>query len=608
MRADDLIRRALNEAVEHYGWITKTGRVLMQQRRPEQDVAGGRHTHERMADQHDLGGTKEDAIENGHHAFSIDGNTIWLHTKGPGSQQIGAFLRKHWAGHEIVIAPESDPTSVHATPDAAIHHLRKVYEATLAQAALSEGEVIRRAFGAGNAMVRHPHETLAPAQIPAEDLTKYAPDSYPAQSARGTSGVKLQRGRKSTTLASTQRIANPDGSFREKSVFNNAFFGKDPAFKASLDRSGQWITRKPVKDRFVVSLSRGFGKEGEDKTQRRPWKDLLTARGLGAFHSHLSTYAREGEDSERTDFAHLAFDNAHSAVETARLLDGDKHYKIRGVQHERQFLPSPGDEGWHDVGTIDHTKGVDSEGRVTYAHSMHGLVDHAKKVGRPHRCPKNDGTGLTSPCSSARGCRNVKLNESSNDRDWIRERPAAWIDPSGHTHDLNGDEHDGWIASPENHEHIKKFGHLVGKPEHWEDEDTEKTFLKMLHGGWVRKVDAGDYEVSTNHEARTVNLIKQHIKRNHPELRDDAFVQVSHPSEDPQKGHNVEIPVRVREEADARGLPIEIRRMSPDTAKKLADALKKGLADRGKEPPRPTPRADRMVRESLGKPVNHGLA
>lgn len=335
----------------------------------------------------------------------------------------------------------------------------------LIRRALSEGEVIRRAFGAGSAMVRHPHETLAPAQIPAEDLTKYAPDSYPAQAARGTSGVKLQRGRKSTPLSSTQRIANPDGSFREKSTLNNAFFGKDPEFKSLLDKSGQWITRRPGKDRFTVSLSRGW-KENEDKTQRRPWKDLLTARGLGAFHQHLSTYAHEGEDSERTDFAHLAFDNAHSAVETARLLDGDKHYKIRGVQHERQFLPSPGDEGWHDVGTIDHTKGVDSEGRVTYAHSLHGLVDHAKKVGRPHRCPKSKGTVMTSPCSSSRGCTNVNLNEST----------------------------------------------------------------------------------------------------------------------------------------DARGLPIEIRRMSPDTAKKLADALKKGLADRGKEPPRPTPRADRMVRESLGKP------
>ena len=332
----------------------------------------------------------------------------------------------------------------------------------LIRRALSEGEVIRRAFGAGNAMVRHPHETLAPAQIPAEDLAKYVPDSYPAQAARGTSGVKLQRGRKNTTLASTQRIANPDGSFREKSVLNNAFFGKDPEFKDALDKSGQWITRRPGKDRFTVSLSRGW-KENEDKTQRRPWKDLLTARGLGAFHQHLSTFEQEGDDRERSDFAHLAFDNAHSAVETARLLDGDKHYKIRHVQHERQFLPSPGDEGWHDVGTIDHTKGVDSEGRVTYAHSMHGLVDHAKKVGRPHRCPKEKGTVFTTPCSSARGCANVKLNEST----------------------------------------------------------------------------------------------------------------------------------------DARGLPIEVRRMSPDTAKKLADALKKGLADRGKTPPRPTPRADRMVRECL---------
>ncbi len=335
----------------------------------------------------------------------------------------------------------------------------------LIREALSEGEVIRRAFGARSAMVRHPHETLAPAQIPAEDLVKYAPDSHPAQAARGTSGVKLKRGRRSTTLASTQRIANPDGSFREKSVLNNAFFGRDPEFKASLDRSGQWITRKPVMDRFVVSMSRGFGKSDEEKSQRRPWKDLLTARGLGSMHPHLSTYAREGEDSERTDFAHLAFDDAHSAVETARLLDGDEHYKIRNVQHERQFLPSPGDDGWHDVGTIDHTKGVDSEGRVTYAHSMHGLVDHAKKVGRPHRCPKTTGTIVTAPCSSSHGCTNVKLNEST----------------------------------------------------------------------------------------------------------------------------------------DARGLPIEVRRMSPDTAKKLADALKQGLADRGKKAPTPpTPRADRLVREGLG--------
>lgn len=255
-------------------------------------------------------------------------------------------------------------------------------------------------------LVRNPSETLAGNQLPAEDLLRYLPDSYPAQQVGGQTGVKMvtqntRTGRrKEKPLTSTIRRGTGTGSFIQSGYV-------DPDIGKSLGIVGHGdVERYPKGDRFTVTLAHPESlayTPKEERGGRQPWRDILTKVGLPHFHPLLDTM---GDKDDRSDFVNLHFDDPHSAIASANLLDDAGVVRKVRVTHDRKFLPAPDGQEWHEVGKIDHWAGSDRENNmVTYSHSLHAVLDHAAEVGRPHRCPGDKAFG--SRCGVGHGCRHL---------------------------------------------------------------------------------------------------------------------------------------------------------------------------------------------------------
>lgn len=293
---------------------------------------------------------------------------------------------------------------------------------TLILQKLREGVVSRASFGERH-YVRKPSETLAGRQIPDTDMQQWLPDSYGAQMRTGSSAVNFVtktgrgRGRKTTTtpMLTTQRTAHDDGSYTEKVSMGGPLsraLGSGPLDHRT--RSGG-IRRHPTGDVFSVEMSRGL----LDKGDGEDWKTILGKYGLGHMHEHLTStgmgprgpYKLDGEKATYAGFHYQ--DDPAPAMHVARILSKEPSLKVH-VMHHRRFeskdtsLPDVDRVEHHEVGEIDYKRDPTPDGRVTYRHSVHAQLDHAKSTGNPHRCNTGhiqhgrDVCSDISPCSAAR--------------------------------------------------------------------------------------------------------------------------------------------------------------------------------------------------------------